>query len=170
MKKIKTKFVHNFIIKKANGLLETINSKEKKIIKLSQGVMSPIDLKTQKRLCDTTLYTIFTEDEGNKKNIHNYNKKILEKYCKQQTDSLSPELKEFKYLFSLTYAQAYALYKKSPQYDRDLEEVKMKDGEDYHFSYKNYADDFIFYFIQHTPNERKKAENKRKEKKNKKPI
>jgi len=83
---------------------------------------------------------------------------------------MSPELNEFQYLFSLTYAQAYALYKKSPQYDMDLEEVKAKDGEDYYTSYKNCADDFIFYFNSNTPNERQQAKNKKKENKNKKPI
>jgi len=49
-KKIKTKFVNHFVIKEANRLLEIINIKEKKIIKLSQICMSQIDLKSQKKI------------------------------------------------------------------------------------------------------------------------
>ncbi len=151
-KKIKVNF-HEATRKILNQILSTFYPDDNKMYleKLSQNLLTSINIKFNKSLMNRTLYDVYEDDLKNHYLHARRNFEIVQ---------ISLENEIFKEIIFSKYVDLFKNYLNSKDYLQDIHRIMEKEDKLYVERYILHANEYVDYFMNKNPNKRKFPKNR----------
>jgi hypothetical protein len=143
-KKIMSNFLNRSTRNKLNEILyHHYQSNLKKLKKLKLAIVTKVDSATIKQLLEKTILELYLQDGSD------HNLRII-----FNTINENPQFRDF---LNMTFEQAFVKYIGSAAYMNDLENLKLKETEEYIKEYDDHARNFITYYKYVNPYQRRNS-------------